>query len=128
MNKMPASVWRSSSLANTRNTRSFLSLACSLICLRTLSGPVCLLHAWAVSPQPVSPTGCGLDPQRNTATQMQVAPPPAPAADDAPAIKATIGEHWSLVRQQRYEEAYDLFSTRFKSRVSREGWVNDKLR
>jgi hypothetical protein len=86
-----------------------------------------LLNAWAVSPQPIVAAGCEVEPQRNPVSTAKVAPPPAPA-NDAAVVKATINEHWSLVRQQRYEEAYDLFSPSFKSRVSREGWVNDKLR
>jgi hypothetical protein len=84
-----------------------------------------LLRAWAVSPQPLSPAGCGPEPQSNAVTQTQVAPP---SANNSAAVTAVINKHWSLVRKQRYEDAYDLFSTRFKSRVSREGWVNDKLK
>jgi serine protease Do len=85
-----------------------------------------LLHVWAVSPQPVAATRCGLEPQSNTVTQIQETYPRAPS--QVAAVKATILEHWSLIRQQRYDEAYDLFSPRFRSQVSREGWVADKLR
>jgi hypothetical protein len=43
-------------------------------------------------------------------------------------VKGVITTHWSLIRQQQYDEAYDYFSPGFQSRVSRAGWVADKLR
>jgi S1-C subfamily serine protease len=84
-----------------------------------------LLHAWAVSPQPVSSPGCGLAPQRNAAPAQTSAPPPP---SDGESVKAAVNEHWNLIRQQRYDEAYDLFSPRLQAQFSRQGWVADKVR
>jgi serine protease Do len=88
-----------------------------------------LLHAWAVSPQPAASQPCESEPLATTApaTSMPAPPPPQPSGDVA-AVEDAITTHWSLIRQHRYEEAYDSFSPRLQSRFTRAGWVADKFR
>lgn len=42
-------------------------------------------------------------------------------------MKASLASHWRLINAGEYEAAFDLFSPGFQARVSREGWVADKL-
>jgi serine protease Do len=88
-----------------------------------------LLHAWAVSPQPVASQPCESEPLATTApaTSTPLPPPPQPSGDVA-AVEDAITNHWNLIRQHRYEEAYDSFSPRLQSRFTRAGWVADKVR
>jgi serine protease Do len=87
-----------------------------------------LLRAWSVSPQPIAAARCGLEPQSNPTSQAQTQPPPPPPPSDAQAVEDAITTHWDLIRQQRYSDAYDLFSPRLQAQFSRSGWVADKER
>jgi serine protease Do len=86
-----------------------------------------LLRGWSVSPQPISPPQCSLEAQSTTTPQVATTQP-SQSSSDAEAVEAAINAHWSLIRQQRYSEAYDLFSPRMQAQFSREGWVADKIR
>jgi serine protease Do len=87
-----------------------------------------LLDAWAASPQPVAARNCG----GSTPGGTEVAtgqPKPKPASPvDAAAVEAAINTHWELINAGNYEAAYDYFSPSFRARVSRQGWIDDKLR
>jgi hypothetical protein len=69
-------------------------------------------------------------PVRAFGVRKATASPGAPQAGrtDTVAVEATIRMHWKLINQQRYDAAFDLFSSQFQSRVSRRGWIADKER
>jgi hypothetical protein len=85
-----------------------------------------LLQAWSVSPQPISSQTCGSELQTTTIPETRTSTRPSPR--EVAAVKAALTEHWSLIRDQQYDAAYDYFSPRLQSRFSRQGWVADKLR
>jgi serine protease Do len=84
-----------------------------------------LLRAWALSPQPISAQSCaGSEP---TSTVVAGSQPPQPTVD-ASAVEATVQTHWDLINAGDYAAAYEYFSPSFRARVSRQGWIDDKLR
>jgi serine protease Do len=84
-----------------------------------------LLRAWALSPQPISAQSCGGS--EPTSTVVARSQPPQPTVD-ASAVEATVQSHWDLINAGDYAAAYEYFSPRFRAGVSRQGWINDKLR
>jgi S1-C subfamily serine protease len=83
-----------------------------------------LLTAWKTSPQPQPLAYCGSDPGP-TPPQSTDPPPPSTATNT---VAATVQQHWELINEGDYADAYALYSPQLQAKAGRGAWIADKLR